>query len=177
MPSIIGHIDYNKNGTLQHQEVQYFFQNNPIRQAFRKVAVHHVSEWGDRGDFEMALQRSKDFHAWPTAKKHKVFEDQIASMFWWTNDVGSALGLPASKIIWSYHPVTFVLWLAEKTKGQVQTAKKIESAGAFAGKKPPVDITDDATDGAVGFMDDEDALFGEAAKNLSLEKLAAGYPD
>ena len=26
-------------------------------------------------------------------------------------------------------------------------------------------------------MDDEDALFGEAAKKLDLERLAAGYPD
>lgn len=176
-PSIVGHIDYNKNGTLQHQEVQYFYQNNPIREAFRKVAVHHLSEWGDNGDFEAALQKSKDFRAWPPAKKHKVFEDQIASMFFWTDEVASAAGLPAGKMVWSYHPITFVLWIEEKTKGQVQAAKGLASAASFSGEKPPSDIKDDASDGAEGFMDDEDALFGEAAKQLTLERLADGYPD
>ncbi len=175
-PEIVAPIDANRSGTLAHSEVVSFFHGNPAREKFRKLAVRHLSEWGDRNDWELALNRAKDFGGLSKAAKHNLYANQIQPHLWWGDDLGS-LGLPDDKIVWSYHPITFVLWLHERMQGQPQAAKGVEHESAFSGKKPPAEIKDDAADGAEGFIDDEDALFGEAAKSLNLEKLAAGYPD
>ena len=38
-----------------------FYQADPQREDFHKLAVHHVSEWADNNDWEVALNRSADF--------------------------------------------------------------------------------------------------------------------
>ena len=142
------------------------------------MAVRHLSEWSDRGDFEVALNSaiSPDFRGLTKAKRHELFMDQIQPFLWW----GEGLvidGLPSDMNVWSYHPITFVSWLHDRLSGPVQSATTIKDASAWGGKKPPDEIKDDASEGAEGFVDDEDALFGDAAKSLDLEKLAAGYPE
>ena len=78
--------------------------------------------------------------------KHKLFTDQIEPFLWWGDGL-DALGLPADKIIWGYHPITFVLWLQGELKGKPVVAKDIKSAADYWGKKPPVEIKDDSADG------------------------------
>jgi hypothetical protein len=175
-PQIVGPIDTNKSQTLAHSEVVNFFHKNPARDKFRKLAVKHLSEWGDKNDWEVALNKAKDFAGLTKGAKHKLFTDQIEPFLWWGDGLES-LGLPSEKIIWGYHPITFVLWLHDQMKGKATAAKDIKDAAAWGGKKPPAEIKDDSADGAECFMDDEDALFGEAAKSLDLEKLSNGYPD
>lgn len=175
-PKIIAPIDTNRSQTLAHSEVVAFFHKNAAREGFRKIAVKHLSEWGDKNDWEISLNKSKDFAGLAKPAKHKLFADQIEPFLWWGDNL-EALGLPADKIVWGYHPITFVLWLHDQMKGKAVAAKEIKSAAEYGGKKPPSEIKDDSSDGAEGFMDDEDALFGEAAKSLDLEKLAAGYPE
>ncbi|MSP61399.1 MAG: hypothetical protein EXR72_13840 [Myxococcales bacterium] len=175
VPEIVQPIDANKSWTLAHSEVVAFFQKNAAREGYRKFAVKHLSEWGDRNDWEISLNRARDFAGLSKPAKHKLFTDQIEPFLWW-GDALTIDGLPAEKVIWGYHPITFVLWLHDRMKGTAQTAKAIGVASDYAGKKPPSEIKDDA-EATDGFMDDEDALFGEAAKSLDLEKLAAGYPD
>jgi len=175
-PEIVQPIDTNRDWKLQAHEILTFFQRNPAREKFRKLAVRHVSEWADRNDWETALTRVPDFGgARNRVFIHNLFEQQIKPTLWWTDAIGD-IGLPEDKIVWSYHPITFVVWLHDRMKGSSQTAKGVGDASAYAGKKPPSEIKDDA-EATDGFMDDEDALFGEAAKSLDLEKLAEGFPD
>jgi N-acetyl-anhydromuramyl-L-alanine amidase AmpD len=180
IPDIINPINVApKDGLLTNSEIVSFFKKNRGREAFRKMAVRHVSEWGDRnGDWEAALRTAPEYvqSGYKAPQIHKIYTQQIEPMLWWGDDLTS-LGLPADKIVWSYHPITFVLWLHKQLKSAASAnAKAIGSASSFSGTKPPPDIKDDAT-ATDGFMDDEDALFGEAAKSLDLEKLSEGFPD
>jgi len=176
VPDIVNPIDTDHSQSLAHHEVVDFFHANPARVDFRRIAVRHVSEWGDRSDFEAALDKARDFGRLPRAKKHELFARQIEPYLFWGDDVAGT-GLPEDKVVWGYHPITFILWLNDKQKGGPQRAKAIGRESDYGGKPPPVEIKDDTADGAGGFTDDEDALFGEAAKKLDLEKLAGGYGD
>ena len=176
VPQIVQPMDRDRSWTLGRTEIVQFFQRAPAREGYRKIAVKHLSEWSDNGDWELALAKVRDLAGLARAAKHKLYVEQIQPFLWWGQG-GEAFGLPADKLVWGYHPVTFILWLHSQMKGKAQEAAGIKDAAAYGGKAPPPDIKDDSAEGAEGFMDDEDALFGEAAKSLDLEKLAAGYPD
>jgi hypothetical protein len=176
--SIVAQIDANRNWILEPAEVSKFFHTPGVaRDYFRKIAVHHISEWGDNNDFEQMLDRAPEFRRYTPAQRKMLYQGQIEAFYWYTDEVAEHAGLPKAKKIWSYHPVSFVLWVHEMTKGQKAAAKAIQAASAYKGEKPPDNIKDDTSDDAAGFIDDEDALFGEAAKKLTLEQLANGYPD
>ena len=180
-PEIVGKIDKpsaggKKDGLLSRAEVINFYKANPARESFRKLAVHHISEWADNNDWQVALNRTRDFAELPKPQRARLFRDQIEPVLWWTDDVATAAELPADKLVWNYHPVTFIVWLHDKLRGASATAKDIAGEGAFEGKAAPSNIKDDS-EATEGFTDDEDVLFGEAGKKLELEDLAKGYPD
>jgi hypothetical protein len=173
---VIDHIDRGrKDGLLSRAEVLSFFRTDDRRQEFHKLAVRHVSEWADENDWMVQLNRSRDFAGLPKAQKQKLYSEQIEPTLWWTDEVQAAAGLPADKLVWSYHPIMFILWMNEKQRGG-GGAQGIQAASHFSGAAPPSSIQDDR-EATEGFTDDEDALFGEAAKKLELEDLAKGYPD
>jgi hypothetical protein len=151
-----------------------FFHNNPQREDLRKMATHHLSEWANNNDWEVALNRSTDFAQLPSKKR--VFSEQIDPVLWWNEEIEAAAGLPSDKIVWNYHPITFLFWLHDQQQRARGNARGISNAGDFKGQKPPSFLKDDA-DATEGFTDDEDALFGEAGKHLELEDLAKGYSD
>ena len=180
-PDIVGRIDKpspngKKDGLLSRAEVLNFFKADPQREGFRKLAVHHVSEWADNNDWQVALAKTRDFAELPKAQRGRIFRDQIEPVLWWTDEVATAAELPEDKLVWNYHPVTFIVWLHDKLRGARQTSKDIGGEAAFEGKAAPSNIKDDG-DATEGFTDDEDVLFGDAGKKLDLEDLANGYPD
>jgi hypothetical protein len=174
-PEIVAPIDANRSGTLARSEIVAFFRRSAAREAFHRMAVRHVSEWGDRNDWEASLDRAKDFAALPRAAKHRLFVEQIQSMLWWSDGLDVA-GLPDDKIVWTYHPITFVGWMHDKLAGPAQRSKALGGEASFAGRRPPPEIKDDG-DATEGFVDEEDTLSGDAAKKLGLEDLSNGYPD
>ena len=180
-PDIVGRIDKpspngKKDGLLSRAEMINFFKADPQREAFRKLAVHHVSEWADNNDWQVALAKTRDFAELPRPQRARLYRDQIEPVLWWTDEVASAAELPDDKLVWNYHPVTFIVWLHDKLRGARQTSKDIAGEAAFEGKAAPSNIKDDG-DATEGFTDDEDVLFGDAGKKLDLEDLANGYPD
>jgi N-acetyl-anhydromuramyl-L-alanine amidase AmpD len=180
-PDVVGKIDKpspsgKKDGLLSRAEVLNFYKADPEREAFRKLAVHHVSEWADNNDWQVALASTRDFAELPKAQRGRLYRDQIEPVLWWTDEVAAAAELPDDKLVWNYHPVTFIVWLHDKLRGARQTSKDIGGEAAFEGKAAPSNIKDDA-DATEGFTDDEDIVFGDAGKKLDLEDLANGYPD
>jgi hypothetical protein len=165
-----------RDNLLSRAEVLNFYRNNPQNAEFHKYAVHHLTEWADNNDWEIALNRSTDFASLPKLARTKMFKEQIEPVLWWNDEVQEAAGLPSDKIVWNYHPITFLFWLHDQQQRARGTAKGISNAGDFKGQKPPSFLKDDA-DATEGFTDDEDALFGEAGKHLELEDLAKGYSD
>ncbi len=178
-PFIVGHIDRaergKKDGLLSRAEVLAFYRGDERRKEFRKLAVRHVSEWADENDWMVQLNRARDFAGLPKATRLRMYKEQIEPVLWWTDEIQAAAGLPTDKQVWTYHPITFILWMNDKQRGGGAT-RGIEAASSYLGKAPPVSIMDDR-DATEGFTDDEDALFGDAAKKLELEDLAKGYPD
>jgi N-acetylmuramoyl-L-alanine amidase len=165
-----------RDNLLSRNEFRNFFTNDPKREEFHKLAVRHLTEWADNNDWEVALNRSTDFAALPKMTRQKLFKDQVEPVLWWNDEVAEAAGLPGDKIVWNYHPITFLFWIHDQQQRARSTARGISNAADFKGQKPASFLKDDseATD---GFTDDEDALFGEAGKHLELEDLAKGYSD
>ena len=95
---------------------------------------------------------------------------------WWTDEIAEAAELPSDKVVWNYHPITFIVWMHDRLKRAGAASKAIGDEKSFSGTRPPPEIKDDG-DATEGFTDDEDVLFGEAGKKLELEDLANGYPD
>jgi hypothetical protein len=182
VPEIVDKIDRpqgasgRRDGVLSRAEVLSFFRGDPRRQELRKLAVRHLSEWADENDWQVALQRSREFAALPKFDRTRLFKDQIEPVLWWTDEIGDSAGLPADKIAWTYHPVTFLVWMHDRLRGTGAGARGISGASDFRGAAPPRELKDDA-EATEGFVDDEDALSGEAAKKLDLEDLVKGYPD
>jgi N-acetylmuramoyl-L-alanine amidase len=179
-PDVVGRIDKpspsgKKDGNLSRAELLNFFKGNPEREHFRKLAVHHLSEWADNNDWLIALNRTREFPELRGPQRARLFHEQIEPVLWWTDDIESAAELPSDKLVWNYHPVTFIVWLHDKLRSAKASAG-IGGEGAFEGKAAPSNIKDDG-DATEGFTDDEDILFGEAGKKLDLEDLANGYPD
>ena len=179
-PQIIDPIDRpsggKKDGLLSRAELINFFRASPQREAFHKLAVHHLSEWADNNDWQVVINQSRDFASLPRVSRGRLYRDQIEPVLWWTDDLGDAAGLPSDKLVWNYHPVTFIVWLSDKLRTAKTVSKGIEGAGAFEGKAAPSNIQDDS-EATEGFTDDEDVFSGEAGKKLDLEDLANGYPD
>lgn len=179
-PEVVRPIDGSgggaRDGLLSRAELINFFRDAPERRAFRRFAVRHLSEWADNHDWPVVLNKLRDFAALPPVTRQRLYRDQIAPVAWWTDELGDAAGLPPDKVVWSYHPVTFLVWLHQHLRTQRIVSKGIEAASAFGGQAAPSDIHDDseATD---GFTDDEDIYSGAAGKRLELEDLANGYPD
>jgi hypothetical protein len=165
-----------KDGLLSRAEMINFFRASPQRQAFHKLAVHHVSEWADNNDWQVALNKTRDFAALPRVSRGRLYRDQIEPVLWWTDDLADAAGLPSDKLVWNYHPVTFIVWLSDKLRTAKTVSKGIGAEAAFEGKAAPSNIQDDS-EATEGFTDDEDVFSGEAGKKLDLEDLANGYPD
>ena len=110
-PEIVAKIDKpsaggKKDGLISRAEMLNFFKGNPQREAFRKLAVHHISEWADNNDWQVALNRTRDFAELPKPQRARLFHDQIEPVLWWTDEVATAAELPSDKLVWNYHPVT-----------------------------------------------------------------------
>jgi hypothetical protein len=180
-PEIVGRIDKpsaggKKDGLLSRAEMINFFRNDPQREGFRKLATRHVSEWADNNDWQVALSSTRDFAELPKPQRGRIFRDQIEPVLWWTDEIQDKAGLPSDKIVWNYHPVTFIVWLHDRMKNAKTASAGIGGEGQFEGKAAPSNIKDDG-DATEGFTDDEDIMYGEAGKKLELEELANGYPD
>jgi hypothetical protein len=180
-PEIVDKIDKTgpkgkKDGLISRAEMLNFYRNNDQREDFRKLAVHHLSEWANNNDWEAALQKSLDFVNLPKPQRSRLYREQIEPVLWWNDEVQDAAGLPSDKVVWNYHPITFILWIHDQQQKARSNARGISAASTFGGKAPSSFLKDDA-DATEGFTDDEDALFGEAGKHLELEDLAKGYPD
>jgi N-acetyl-anhydromuramyl-L-alanine amidase AmpD len=163
-----------KDGVLSRLELMNFYRGNPQREEFRKMATRHLSEWADNNDWAAVIKRgAREF---PNLKADTIYKQQIEPVLWWNDDVQDAAGLPSDKLVWTYHPVTFIVWVHDKLTHSVQTSSGREDESKFGGKPPPSNIKDDL-EALEGFADDEDVFFGSGGKKLDLEDLANGYPD
>lgn len=152
-------------------ELESFLHDDDARAELRKLAVRFPSEWGALPDYPQRLEKSKEWNRLPPAAKARIFQQQIRPTQWLTPEVAQKLGLPKDYALWHYNPVRFVAWIAG------QLAKQPQGAQVEAGKETgPMEQSLDPHAGE-GFTDDGDELSIEAARRLTLEDLAKGYPE
>ena len=168
------------DGYLSRKELREFFRYDPKRQLMRKVAVKHQSEWTQRG-WPAALEEAPDFAGLSEPKKKKLIAQQITPTLWWTPEVAAHAGLPSDGVVYSYHPIGFLMWFRQVLrksaslrsvgigdKAQYDNATKAEQAS----DKFMLDSESDH-----GTIDEDDHFSGDANQKLTLEDLVNGYPD
>jgi N-acetylmuramoyl-L-alanine amidase len=112
---LVAAVDASGDGELDAAEVKRFFRSGALdrRQALRAVAVRHRHEWGDRttaDDFVAA----RELGALSEADRRRLHAIAIAPYVFWTDDLARTVGLPTNQIVYSYHPLTFLLTLAAR---------------------------------------------------------------
>lgn len=111
-------VNYSKfsgRGTVSSEEITKFFNENPARAELRSYVTHHISEWWANTDWKEALQR-RNIWAWDTERKLKLLLRRMAPFQWYSEELAKQLELPEDGIIYTYHPIRFIYWLA-KTQG------------------------------------------------------------
>jgi hypothetical protein len=165
-----------RDGLISRRELSRFFSSGNERWTFRRMVVRHLSEWTP-GDWQGQLETAPDFAELPEAVRRRMIEEQIEPTLWWTRHVAEHAGLPENGVVYSYHPIGFVVWYAEQMKKNARlrsagialarTDVKIGAATAF---KLDFESTGHMTD-------QEDLLARDDAQKMTLEEMVDGYPD
>ena len=163
------------DGLLSRRELRNFFKSNPKRQDLHRLVVKHRSEFTP-GNWNQLIQ-APDFADLSPRRQQRLISQQITPTLWWTPEVAQKTGLPKNGVVYSYHPIGFIVWFNKlMTKlGQVRGVD-IAKANLWEGKMAPKNLTVDAESGA-DMIDEEDYYSGEHSKKLNLEDLVRGYAD
>jgi N-acetyl-anhydromuramyl-L-alanine amidase AmpD len=108
--------DSNGDQELDAGEVERFFQTGSLdrRQAFRRVAIRHRHEWGDR-DTEASFVNLRELSTLSATARSRLYRIAIAPYVFWTDELSNALGLPANQTVYSYNALTFLFELSART--------------------------------------------------------------
>jgi N-acetyl-anhydromuramyl-L-alanine amidase AmpD len=108
--------DGGDDGVVTSSELVKFFQTNDNRIPFRKLVTHHASEWSDGVNWKKELGSDKYGHM-DSDEVDQLVNRQIKPFLWWTSDysdMAQQAGLPGDQTVYTYHPITFMDWLAAK---------------------------------------------------------------
>jgi len=123
--------------SVSSEEITKFYNENPAAAEVRSYIARHVSEWWSGTDWKEALQR-RNVWAWDTERKLKILYQRLAPFQWYTPELAKELGLPEDGILYTYHPIRFILWL-NMTKGgtnvEVDRKQRGLTAQEFAAAK------------------------------------------
>lgn len=176
--SIDALIDKDKDQRLSRKEIADFYSgadNGPERD----LITLHVSEWTSEPDWTEALQsRPQQFQKKWNGKKGKpkktdaddedldiarMVKEQLEPFTWWTDLVAKGVGLPASGIVYHYHPLRFIEY-ANAAHSNAETNVKTQTVG--------IDDNDDV-EGNFGYVGDPPPPPSDL--HLKLENLVDGY--
>lgn len=165
-----------RDGLLSRREIARFFRSDPRRADFRRMVVRHLSEWTP-GDWLGALEQAPDFASLPQPERRRLVSEQIEPTLWWTRAVAEHAGLPADGVVYSYHPIGFLVWYDE-----VSRKKANLRALAIATARPDLQVAGTGRfeldfESTTHMTDHEDLLAGGEGQKLTLEELVDGYPD
>lgn len=164
------------DGMLSRRELRNFFRYSADRYKMRNAVAHHRTEWSD-GDWEKELLLAEDFKRLSSSRRTRLIEDQIKPSLWWTKDLAKHSGLPNDEMVYSYQPITFILWYHKMLEKMGNTRMKgLGSAKDWEGKMAPSHLTVDG-ESSVDATDAEDIYSGKRNQSLTLEDLVNGYPE
>jgi N-acetylmuramoyl-L-alanine amidase len=113
---LIAPEDTNGDRELDAAEIERFFKSGSLdkRQAFRRVAIRHRHEWGDRNTEESFI-RLRELSSMAEPERRQLYRIAIAPYVFWTDELSEAAGLPSNQTVYSYNALTFLLELAARS--------------------------------------------------------------
>jgi N-acetylmuramoyl-L-alanine amidase len=113
---LIAPADTNGDQELDGDEIKRFFSSGSLdrRQAFRRVAIRHRHEWGDR-DTEESFLRLRELSGMTESDRRRLYQIAVAPYIFWTDELAQATGLPSNQTIYSYNALTFLLELTARS--------------------------------------------------------------
>lgn len=144
--------------------------------ALRKLAVRAPSEWRVRSEAEWnrCLAESRALRLLSSRDRRLIYCEQIAPNAWLDEAVARRVGLPIDGIVWHYHPIEFLAFVAAELSSPGGTGGVTARAAETTGTSVPANDGATGTDSYVTEEDLSDGDFGE--EELKLEDIAAGYP-
>jgi hypothetical protein len=150
--------------------------------AMRGVVAYHVSEWSEKANWGQELASAaaapdlKEMGIRP-ADVQALVDSQIAPSLWWSESVAEKLAIPRDGRVYTYQPITFLVWLqrkltAEKSDEFVRTASADDIRTAQAGT-----ALDDRESDGTHMADDRDLAEIKEEKPLELQDMIKGYGD
>ena len=169
LPAVLQLVDTNRDGRLAHAELADFYASGNGAGTHFWV-TWHVSEWTAEPSWASALLVARDFAALRPAEVADLVAAQITPGLWW-DQVAAHARLPPDGVVYHYHPISFVSWLAEQLR---------DAAGptpdASAAREAPPGITDDLGDRAGTSMRSHgDGVHDACNEQLGLDQLRLGY--
>jgi murein DD-endopeptidase MepM/ murein hydrolase activator NlpD len=170
-----------KDGLIEQDELEWFFTESPDRDQFRWMVTYHNSEWAEKPDWTQTLLESDEFKKKVWGLKKDEIEDLVANQIlptlWWTEALEKKLGLPSNGIAFTYHPITFLTWLAQKAEGGkkdsgIQLASSEDLASTH--KNSALDDREDTNGESMLRVGDDKVRVGQ---DYTLEDMVDGYGD
>jgi hypothetical protein len=98
------------------EELAHFYRESPWATWLRTFACKHISEWGDRVNYD-DLRNMMQYRHLNRASIDQAIEEARAFV-WWTDEVARAVGLPEDQKGYHYHPLRFLLCLNQRMEEQ-----------------------------------------------------------
>jgi hypothetical protein len=120
---LIAAVDGNGDVQVDPDELRRFFRAGELdrRQSLRRLAIRHRHEWGDRTTLA-ELSGQRELAGLSESDRRALYDVLFAPYIFWTDELARATGLPPNQIVYSYHPLTFLVELAARN-AQLQLPK------------------------------------------------------
>lgn len=84
------------------------------RRSRQRIALRFRSEFGLSDDYKQLLRSGTEFARLSQNQQQFIYRDIILPTLFWTPELSAQTGLPADFVVWHYHPIAFLLWLAQQ---------------------------------------------------------------
>jgi N-acetyl-anhydromuramyl-L-alanine amidase AmpD len=113
---LVAALDGNGDLQLDQEELRRFFRSGELdrKQSLRRLAIRHRHEWGDRTTLA-DLDGLRELAGLSAADRRALYDKAIAPYVFWTDALSRATGLPANQIVYSYHPLSFLIEIAARS--------------------------------------------------------------
>jgi N-acetyl-anhydromuramyl-L-alanine amidase AmpD len=111
--ALLALADKNNDSQIDADELRSLFHGSDLveRQALRRLVILHRHEWGSRTTLA-EFMGLRELSGIPAEDRRRLYTAAIEPYVFLTDALAAHAGLPASQIIYSYHPITFLLVLA-----------------------------------------------------------------
>ena len=110
---------------LAPSDVREFYEDEDQATSMRWVAPKHPLEWSDTTVFDDLFGGGVDFE-WSARKAARKYMQRIRPFLWWEAEVTAHAKLPADRLVYCYHPITLLAYVA---LGEARAAMRVGEDG------------------------------------------------